>query len=219
MSASAVSSSSSLYTQLQQYFGARRSDLNQLGQALSGGDLAGAQAAFSKVVSLGQQGPAPNGAPFIISQREQSFANIGKALQSGDVAGAQQAFAALQSQLHGGHRQVDPPIQPSPAVSPTSTAGPELVVNLSSGSGSSAGPEQIAINLGNVSGGGEQISFTIGNQASNNAQELTFNLPSNTNEQIVLNLLGPSSGTSGGTTGASSISATSNTGGGLSVSA
>jgi hypothetical protein len=207
MSTSAVSSSPSLYQQLQQYFGVRHSDLNQLGQALSSGDLAGAQSAYNKIVTLGQQGPKANGNPFISSQREQAFANIGQALQSGDLAGAQQAFAALQSQLQSGHRQLDPPINPSPV------SGPEIVLNLSSGSSGSS-PEQIAINISNPAGGGEQISLSIGGQGSS-AQQVTFNLPSNTNEQIVLNLLGPSSGTSS----TSTPSTTNNTSWSISISA
>jgi hypothetical protein len=209
MSTSAVSSSPSLYHQLQQYFGVRHSDLNQLGQALNSGDLAGAKAAFSKIVTLGQQGPSPNGNPFINTQREQAFTTIGQALQSGNLAGAQQAFTTLQSELQSGRKHLDPPVNSNSA----SSAGPEIILNLSSGSSGSS-PEQIAINISNPAGGGEQISLSIGNQGSN-AQQVTFNLPSNTNEQIVLNLLGPSSGTSG----TSSPSTTNNTSGGISISA
>src|ERR1700722_3031744 len=60
MSTSAVSSSS-LYSQLGQYFQTRQSDLKQLGQALQSGDLASAQAAYNNIASLGQNGPFAGG--------------------------------------------------------------------------------------------------------------------------------------------------------------
>jgi hypothetical protein len=196
-----------LYQQLQQYFGTRSSDLKQLGQALSSGDLSGAQTAFSNIVSLGKQGPVANGNPFFLSGREQDFQAIGAALQSGNLAGAQQAFNTLRSTFQkGGGHQIDPP--------PLPVSGPEIVLNLSSPNGTNANPEQISINISNPASGGEQIALSIGSQGSS-PQQVTFNLPSNTNEQIVLNLLGPSSST-GGT---SSSSTTGTAGGGLSISA
>jgi len=100
MSTSAVSSSS-LYQQLQSYFQTRNSDQQQLGQALSSGNLANAQAAYNSITALGQEGPFASGNPFQVSQREQDFTAIGQALQSGDLAGAQQAFSTLQATFHG----------------------------------------------------------------------------------------------------------------------
>jgi hypothetical protein len=202
MSTSAVSSSS-LSQQLQQYFQTRSTDLRQLGKALDNGDLAGAQTAFNNITALGQNGPVPNGSPFFVSQRDQDFAAIETALQSGDLASAQQAFNTLSSTFQTR-------IQDPSSSSPASTSGPEIVLNLSNNSGTS--PEQITVNISNpASGGGEQISLSVGNQGSN-APQVAFNLSPNSNEQIVLNLLGePSS------TGSSSSSASSS--GGLSVSA
>jgi hypothetical protein len=94
MSTAAISSHP-LSQQLQQYFETRQSDLQKLGQALKSGDLAGAQAAYNKIETLGQHGPF-GGNPFKIARREQDFNAIGQALQSGDVAGAKQAFDALK---------------------------------------------------------------------------------------------------------------------------
>jgi hypothetical protein len=187
MSTAAVSSSS-LNQQLQ-YFQTRQNDLKELGQALGSGDLASAQTAYSDIVALGQNGPFAGGNPFKINQREQDFTAIGQALQSGDLAGAQQAFAALKSDgrnsQRGGSRTIAPP-SPSPA----SSSGPEIVLNLSSGS-SSASPEQIIINIGDSANGGDQISLSLGNQGSSG--QVTFNLSPNSNEQIVVNLLDGSS--------------------------
>jgi hypothetical protein len=181
MSTSAVSSST-LNQQLQQYFQTRQSDLQQLGQALGQGNLSAAQSAFNNIVSLGQNGPFPNGEPFAINQREQDFTNIGQALQSGDLAGAQQAFTALRDTFPGA---VSNPI----STGPNNGEGPDIVLNLSGGSGA-ANPEPITIDINALNGGGEQLSISTGNQDSN---PITLNLGPNTNEQVVLNLLGPSS--------------------------
>lgn len=261
MSTSAVSTSS-LNQQLQQYFQTRQSDLQELGQALNSGDLAGAQTAYNSIVSLGQGGPFASGNPFRANQREQDFAAVGQALQSGDLAGAQHAFSALAGRSrNGAQQQVDPlppklsasPVSASPvtasagpeiiinlssaatssvattgtttgaqadpvpsqlSASPASaSAGPEIVLNLSSGA-NSATPEEITINISNpTNGGGEQVSLSIGNQGSN-AQQITFNLNANSNEQIILNLLGASSSTS-----SSASSSSSSSSGGLNVTA
>lgn len=219
MSTSAVSSSS-LNQQLTQYFQTRHTDLSQLSQALTSGDLSAAQTAYNNIVSLGQSGPFANGAPFRINQREQDFTAIGQALQSGDIGGAQQAFAALASTFQA---PVSTPITtvPSQASQGTEAGGgtqaaqPEIVLNLSGATGSN--PEQITINISNsASGGGEQVSLSVGNQGSSNPQELTLNLGANSNEQIILNLLGAASASSS-TSGSSSPTSTG--GSGLSVSA
>ncbi len=197
-----------LSQQMQQYFQTRQSDLQQLGQALNSGDVAGAQAAYNKIETLGQNGPFANGDPFKIQQREQDFNTIGQALQSGDLAGAKQGFDALRDTF-----TAPPPVSTSGSGGVSglnSSTGPEIILNLSNSS-SSTSPEQITINISNpASGGGEKISIGVGNQGAN-AQEVTFNLNPNSNEQIVLNLLGASSSTS-------SSSGTSGSGG-LSVSA
>ena len=211
MSTTAVSSTS-LNPQVQQYFQTRSTDLKQLGQALSNGDLAGAQTAYNKIAALGQNGPFPNGNPFLINQRDQAFTQIGQALQSGDLASAQHAFSALRDSFTHGNRQLDPTSANSNS---PSSSGPEIVLNLSSGTTGAASPEQITINISNPASGGEQVSLSVGSQGSN-AQQVTFNLPSNSNEQIVLNLLGASS--TGGSSGTSTTSGPS-AGGGISVSA
>ena len=207
MSTSAVSSTS-LNQQLQSYFQTRNSDVQQLGQALSSGNLAKAQIAYNNISALGQGGPFAGGNAFRSSERAQDFSAIGQALQSGNLAGAQQAFASLKATVHSGG-QVDPPAAPVSG----SSSGPEIVLNLSNGSSTS--PEQITINIGQSStGGGEQVSLSVGSQGST-AQQVTFNLNPNSNEQIVLNLLdsSSSSGASGGASTGASAS------GGISVSA
>jgi hypothetical protein len=213
MSTAAVSNIS-LHQELQQYFQARQGDVQQLGQALKSGDLAGAQTAYAKIAALGQNGPFAGGNPFQINQREQAFSAIGTALQSGDLAGAQQAFSALKATFTGGTKHLDPPLATPPA-SPSSSSGPEIVLNLSNSSASSS-PEQITISISNpTKGGGEQVSLSVGNQGSN-AQQITLNLNANSNEQIILNFLGAASSTS---SAANSGSSSGSASGGISVSA
>lgn len=202
MSTAAISSSS-IYQQTEQYFQTRQSDLQQLAQALGSGDLAGAQTAYNNIVQLGQSGPFASGDPFSRTQREKDFAAIGQALQSGDLAGAQTALNTLQSTFQRGAGPQNPP-------SASANSGPEIILNLSN-SGSNTSPEQITIDINNsANGGGEQVSLSFGNPGSKE-QQITFNLSPNSNEQIVLNLLGESS-----PTGSSSSSGSPN--GGLNVS-
>jgi len=222
MSTAAVSSSS-LNQQIQQYFSTPKTDLQELGKAIGTGDLAAAQTAFQAITNLGQGGPFASGDPFSNPQREQDFTAIGTALQSGDLAGAQQALSSLKAtfeKTNGG--------QPAPIVDPiltaappsTSAVGPEIVLNLSNSS-TGANPEQITININPTSGGGEQVSLSVG-QSGSSSPQVTLNLPANSNEEIVLNLLGTSSSTSGtstSTTSGSSSSGSSSTSGGLSVTA
>jgi len=214
MSTSGVSSTS-LSQQLQQYFQTRQSDLQQLGKALSKGDLASAQTAYNNIVALGQSGPSATGNPFRANQREQDFANLGQALQSGDLAGAQQAFSALGSASGRGNGQLNrPPSSAKP--SPAAASGPEIIVNLSGLNSGNATPEQITINISNPASGGEQISIGIGTQGSN-PEKVTFNLPSNSNEEIVLNLQGAFSST--GSSSTTNSTGGSSASGGFSVSA
>ena len=206
MSTSAVNSAS-INQQLQQYFQTRQSDLRQLGQALSSGNLTAAQNQFNNITALGESGPFAGGNAFKITGRQSDFTALGQALQSGDLAGAQQAFGALASTFKHRGPATDPP---GATAASASSAGPEIVLNLSN-TGSSSNPEQITINIANAaSGGGEQVSLSVGNQGSN-PQQVTFNLAANSNEQIVLNLLSASS--------AGSTSSPSTSGGALSVTA
>ena len=209
MSTSAVSSSS-LYQEMQSYFQTRRSDLQQLGQALSSGNLANAQTAYNSINTLGQSGPFKDGQPFISQQREQDFNAIGSALQSGDLAGAQQAFATLQSTFH--HRG---PLGPAPAPIVPVSSGPEIVLNLSNGSNSttaatpvpasssttpattaaasSTGPE-IVLNLssGGNSATPEQITIDINNPGNGSPEQISLSVgnpqESSQPERITFNL-------------------------------
>jgi hypothetical protein len=202
MSTSAVSSSS-LYQQLQSYFQTRSSDVQQLGQALSSGNLAQSQVAYNNITALGQGGPFANGNPFRVSQREQDFTAIGQALQSGDLAGAQQAFSALLKTFRGQSAQpVSTGAAPTPVASPTT--GPEVVINLSSGSTNAAastapasatsGPE-IVLNLSS----GSTNSGASTTPTSTSGPEIVLNLNdsnSTSPEQVTINI-GNSSGGSG----------------------
>ncbi|HEY4903717.1 MAG TPA: hypothetical protein VIH89_09620 [Candidatus Sulfotelmatobacter sp.] len=213
MSTAGISSSS--LVQGAQYFQDRKSDLQQLGQALQSGDLTGAQQDFSTIQNLAQNGPFAGGNAFAVNQRQQDFTAIGQALQSGDIAGAQQAFAQLQSTFKSGHAVLDPgpsviinisepaaggtsssaSSTPTGAVTATPTAsgaiGPEIAINFANNSGSSANPEEITISLNNTNSG-EQLTIGVGTQQNPNVQQLTFNLAQNSNEQIILNLGNPS---------------------------
>ena len=102
MSTAAVSSGS-IYQELQSYFQQRNTDVSQLGQDLTSGNLANAQQDFATLTGLGQGGPFANGDAFGAgSAREQDFTAIGQALQSGNLSAAQQAFAELQSSFKNG---------------------------------------------------------------------------------------------------------------------
>lgn len=85
----------------------RRSDFQQLAQALQSGDLSGARQAFAALrQTFGASKPDQAGNQFGNSPGGQSngpFAALAQALQSGDLSGAQQAFAALRTQMHGAH--------------------------------------------------------------------------------------------------------------------
>jgi len=213
MSTAAVSTSS-IYQELQAYFQQRGSDLQQLGQALQSGDLAGAQQEYAAIQALGQSGPFDSGNAFQKTQRQQDFDAIGQALQSGDLAGAQQAFAQLQATFHH-HRQVasqsSTSSQPavivnltgaSPASSSTSTdtgsqttapatsaaspAGSEIVLNL----GTITPGEQITIGISNASDGSEQVTIGVANSQnqSQSPEQITLNLAQNSNQEIILDL-------------------------------
>lgn len=103
MSTAAVSSSSSIYQELQSFFQQRNSEVAQLGKDLTAGNVATAQQDFATLQSLGQGGPFANGDAFAAGNvREQDFTAIGQALQSGNLSAAQQAFAQLESTYKNG---------------------------------------------------------------------------------------------------------------------
>src|SRR5271166_828973 len=85
MSTAAVSSGS-IYQELQSYFQQRNSEVAQLGQDLTAGNVASAQQDFATLQGLGQGGPFANGDAFAPGNpREQDFTAIGQALQSGNL--------------------------------------------------------------------------------------------------------------------------------------
>jgi hypothetical protein len=248
MSTSAVSSSS-LNQQLQSYFQARKSDVQQLGEALSSGSLADAQAAYNSINTLGQSGPFSNGHAFVSQQREQDFTAIGQALQAGDLAGAQQAFATLQSTFQHSGPQSPPPAPVVPV-----SSGAAIVLNLSNGSNSttpaasigatstttpvapetasSSGPE-IILNLSNGSNSTtpEQITINISNPTNGGAEQVSLSVGSqqgsSPSQQITFNL-NPNSNeqivvnlldSSAGSASSSASTTSATSGSGISISA
>jgi hypothetical protein len=111
MSTSPVSNAS-IHQEIQAFNQNRRSDLQQLGQALQSGDLAAAQQAYNALATLGQSGPFSNAEPFHRSDRVSDFNAVGQALQAGELASAQSAFATLQSTF--GRHQTQPPVNQEP---------------------------------------------------------------------------------------------------------
>jgi len=208
-----ASVSNSVVNQATSYFQQRLADLRQLGKDLKAGDLTAAQNDFAAIQTLAQSGPLANGDAFKISGRQQDFAAVGQALEAGDLAGAQQAFAQLQGTFD--HHQH---VVPSPAavvnlssVSATADSqatganppatGTEIVLNL----GDIPAGEQITIGLSNASNGGEKVTISLANQASQNSEQITFNLQKNSNQEIILNLF---NGTSASQSQSSAVSVT-----------
>lgn len=101
----------SIYQQLRAYYQQRRTDVQQLGQDLTAGDLADALQAYNGLEALGQGGPFKSGGAFNNSERAQDLNAIGQALNSGDLAGAQQAFAQLEATFHK-HSPMPPEFRP-----------------------------------------------------------------------------------------------------------
>jgi hypothetical protein len=201
MSTSAVSSSS-LYQQLQSYFQTRNSDTQQLGEALSSGNLAAAQTAYNNITTLGQAGPFANGDAFRATQREQDFTAIGQALQAGDLAGAQQAAAALKATGINLGSQTPAPA-PTSAATPTT---PAVVVNLSSGSTTNSAASgvtdrtpiaEIVINFNSGAASNAAPAAPVA-EASTTGPEIVLNLSDNgssTNpEQVTIDIGNSSSG-------------------------
>jgi hypothetical protein len=177
--------------------------LQQLGQALQSGDLAGAQQEYGAIQSLGQNGPFANGDAFKVSQRQQDFAAIGQALQSGDLAAAQKAFADLKSTFQ--HHSTEPPSaavvnlsgaspassaasQPAAISSTASGSGTEIVLNL----GNVTPGEQITIGVSNPGNGTEQVTIGVASQPNQSPEQITLNLNQNSTQQIILNLFNSS---------------------------
>lgn len=86
-----------------------RQDFDQLGQALSAGDLSGAQQAFAAyqqdLQGLQQASAAQPVAQNAQTTLQDAVSALGTALNAGDVSGAQKAFTAMQQALQhaGGH--------------------------------------------------------------------------------------------------------------------
>jgi hypothetical protein len=200
MSTSAVSSSS-LNQQIQQYFHTRQSDLHDLGQALGTGDLAGAQTEYSSIAQLGQTGPFSSGNAFSNPQREADFTAIGTALQSGDLTAAQQAFSNLKSTFENNNGGQPAPIATPILTAAPSSVGPEIIINLSSGSTSASStgststsgtsvPVATPILTAAPSSASPEIVINLGSSGSSNPEEITLNLNSNSSggEQVSLSI-------------------------------
>jgi len=228
---SGTSGTESIYQQLQDFRSARKSDLQQLGQALSSGDLATAEQDYQNLVTLGQQGPFASGGAFQRSDRAQDFQAIGEALQSGSVTSAQQAYATLESTFGQQSSPVNqgggPPIHTASGGSgsgavgiseiviniggtgsstPQSSNGSELVVNLPAPT-STGSPEEVQINFPGASGSSGQLTVEVGqtqDQSGRLGEQVTINLAqANNSENIVLNLFGAGSSTQSQTQGSS----------------
>ncbi len=226
-----TSTAESIYQQLQDFRSARQTDLQQLGQALSSGDLTSAQQDYTNLVQLGQQGPFSSGQPFQRADRAQDFQAIGQAFQSGDAAGAQQDLAKLESTFGQQSTSSAPPhlhigstgangnpdtaniaevvinIGGSASSTPQGANSPELVVNLPSPSAGST--EEVQINFGGSNGSNDQLTVQVGQtQGQNGAigEQVTINFAQgNSNENIVLNLFGAGSSAQSQTTQASAL--------------
>ena len=125
----AAAAAESIFQQRQDFRQQRRTDLQQLGQALQAGNAGAAQQAYDALVALGQNGPFRNGQPFQRADRAQAFAAIGEALQSGDLAAAKLAFTDLANTFgHLNHLPPGPPTHlPPPTLPPISTLPPHTL--------------------------------------------------------------------------------------------
>jgi hypothetical protein len=114
-SISGVSSSNENLQTWQAMVQQRKQDVSQLASALQGGNLSGAQSAFSALQSLNSQGQNSTVNSVSTSSNTSTsgntistdFASLGQALQSGNISSAQSAFAqlqaAMQAQQSSGH--------------------------------------------------------------------------------------------------------------------
>jgi hypothetical protein len=117
-------------------FQQRNDAFNSLDQALSGGDLAGAQSAFATLQSLAPKdgkSPPPGGADDPMAK---DMAAVSSALQKGDLSAAQSAFATLKSDMaaHKGHHHPKAQDADGDAASTTtSTSSDSGVIDTSKG--------------------------------------------------------------------------------------
>lgn len=229
---SGTTGTESIYQQLQDFRSTRKTDLQQLGQALSSGDLTTAAQDYQDLVTLGQQGPFASGGAFQRSDRAQDLQAIGQALQSGSLTSAQQAYATLESTFGGqsgtggqgggahihvgsggtnssgttGVSEIVINIGGTGSSTPQSSNGSELIVNLPAPT-STGSPEEVQINLGGSSGSSNQLTVEVGqtqDQSGNTGEQVTINLAqANNSENIVLNLFGAGSSTQSQTQGSS----------------
>jgi hypothetical protein len=185
----------------------RRVDWHHLADSLQSGDLAGAQQAYGDITALRQLSTRYRHFPN--QQVGQDFAALGQALNSGDLPGAQQAFAKFQQDVQAARRLVGGGPRPGPT--PDNAAAPDIIVNLSSGNGSSSSdastPATTPSTGGNpASAGGSlpPITSTVGNRtpvppitsttagsgSAGSGAEITLNLANHTggnSEQITIN--------------------------------
>ena len=197
----AAADAESIFQQRQDFRQQRKTDIQQLGQALESGNVDAAQQAFDALTELGHSGPFRTSEPFQRADRAQDFAAIGLALQSGDLAAAQQAFADLASTFGHPHQVppgppnlVPPPtslppigtlpphtLPPGPPtlVPPPTTLPPQTQPPLTSGGGPS-GPPEIIINVGGstVPNGSTREIFVnlFGNRSNTSAQSSSLSL-------------------------------------------
>ena len=118
-------------------FQQRNDAFNSLDQALSSGDLSGAQSAFATLQSLGPKdgkGPPPGDGD---NPMAKDMAAVSSALQSGDLSGAQTAFAKLKSDMaaHRGHhhKPQDADDDADATATTASTTSPSGVIDTSNG--------------------------------------------------------------------------------------
>jgi len=216
----------SIFRQRQDFRQHRKTDIQQLGQALDSGNLDAAQQAFDALTALGQNGPFRNSEPFQRADRAQDFAAIGLALQSGDLAGAKQAFTDLANTF--GHPHQVPPGPPNLLPPPTSlppistlppptlppgpptllppptTLPPQAQPPSTSGGGSTApsgSTSELVVNLPNpYQGSGGHLTVDVSQQSNGAGEQVALNFnPGSTNYQLVVNLFdnGASSSTQG----------------------
>jgi hypothetical protein len=165
MSVAGVNSSSAFnqLTNLQTLFQQGRSDWRQLAQSLRSGDLAGAQQAYNDLVALRQD--VPSSGQFSNSRVARDFNALGQALQAGDLAGARQAFSTLRRDAIG--RQPFPTGYYFPNASrQNASRGPDIIVNLSSGSAAGSVPATPASSGNNAGTSLAPITSTVGTATS-----------------------------------------------------
>jgi hypothetical protein len=161
----------------------REQDFTAIGNALQNGDLAGAQAAFAALQATGRN----NGGAVTATGSGGSVAPEPPVviLNLGNIANGPGTSAGSASYTSASGSGSTPSSGGASASSSGSTAlGPEIVINL--GSGTSGSAESIALSFSNSSSGGEQLNIAVGNSQGSTEQLQLNNLAQN--EQIVLNL-------------------------------